>query len=34
VRAALRHEFPAGDIDAMLAEIEAGSAGRIRRLMM
>lgn len=27
VRAAARHEFPAADIDAMLAEIESGYSG-------
>ena len=30
VRAAATHEFPTGDIDAMLAEIESGYAGRPR----
>ena len=28
VRAALRHEFPTADIEAMLDEIESGYAGR------
>jgi hypothetical protein len=27
VRAALRHDFPTGDIDTMLDEIESGYAG-------
>jgi hypothetical protein len=27
VRAAVRHDFPSGDIDAMLAEIESGYPG-------
>lgn len=27
IRAAARHQFPTGDIDAMLAEIESGYAG-------
>jgi hypothetical protein len=27
IRAAARHDFPSGDIDAMLAEIESGYSG-------